>query len=538
MEGVNGAEWKGARRSFSGLVAGSKGTACSCAGLRFRASLFAATGRALSKSCASFVLLLLLGVLGLILPQLRAEAQTLAGPVVTETRLPPNSLTDLVGTHTGSVTALDTKDQTGTQNDPTKYVQFGVPSGQQYLGYQSFVVPTTISLSQVTSLQLMANVPPSDAFTWSIYNWSTASYETLGNQNNCGGVTGLHTCSADGQTFANWKWLQYNALGATLTNYVNSTTREIRLQLASSNASSYINVDWESVAVYSNKGAGAIFQPPVVYRWQYQLSSNATLGSQFPVTQGINVNVCQVPFTGGACVTPDIIDFDFYEDQSISGTNSFVYTTGAVQALHSSGRKAIGYVDAGDIEKVRPDYQQYVDFDNACSGCLIGNPFSGFRGEFMLNINNDKGQADFIRKMTQARTDRVAANGFDSVEYDVISNYQNKSGFTISYQTQEDFNVSLTKIAHSDGLSVPLKSDNGQAQDALTISSFDFVIDEQCNQYSFCNSYTGFQSAGKAIFNVEYKVSTSKVCPTDNSMNFNGIYKGVQLYDLPWNPCR
>src|SRR5258708_1214841 len=183
MEGVNGAEWKGARKSFSGLVAGSKGTACSCAGLRFRASLFAATGRALSKSCASFVLLLLLGVLGLILPQLRAEAQTLAGPVVTETRLPPNSLTDLVGTHTGSVTALDTKDQTGTQNDTTKYVQFGVPSGQQYLGYQSFVVPTTISLSQVTSLQLMANVlapsPSSDAFTWSIYNWSTASYEPV-----------------------------------------------------------------------------------------------------------------------------------------------------------------------------------------------------------------------------------------------------------------------------------------------------------------------------------------------------------------------
>src|SRR5258708_28637183 len=117
MEGVNGAEWKGARKSFSGLVAGSKGTACSCAGLRFRASLFAATGRALSKSCASFVLLLLLGVLGLILPHLRAEAQTLAGPVVTEARLPPNSLTALVGTHTASVTTLAPKHHAVNQND-------------------------------------------------------------------------------------------------------------------------------------------------------------------------------------------------------------------------------------------------------------------------------------------------------------------------------------------------------------------------------------------------------------------------------------
>jgi hypothetical protein len=85
-----------------------------------------------------------------------------------------------------------------------------------------------------------------------------------------------------------------------------------------------------------------------------------------------------------------IIDFDVYEDSSITGSNNFLYTTGAVNSLHSMGKRAIGYVDAGDTEQVRPDYQQYVDFDNACNRCLIGNPFSGFRNEYMLNINNDK----------------------------------------------------------------------------------------------------------------------------------------------------
>src|SRR5258708_37458393 len=114
-----------------------------------------------------------------------------------------------------------------------------------------------------------------------------------------------------------------------------------------------------------------------------------------------------------------VIDFDFNEDSSSSGSNNFLYSTGAVNSLHSMGKLAIGYVDAGDTEQVRPDYQQYVDFDNACKGCLIGNPFPGFRSEFMLNINNDQGQADFIRKMVAARTDRVAANSFDAVEYDV-----------------------------------------------------------------------------------------------------------------------
>lgn len=195
-------------------------------------------------------------------------------------------------------------------------------------------------------------------------------------------------------------------------------------------------------------------------------------------------------------------------------------------------------MDAGDTEQGRPDYQQYVDFDNACGGCLIGNPFSGFRSEYMLNINNDKGQADFIRKMVAARTDRVAANGFDAVEFDVIGNYQNKSGFTISYATQASFNESLAAIAHNHFLSVPLKSDVGQATDTNIIAAFDFVIDEQCNQYSQCGSYSGFQNAGKSIFNVEYKVSPDKFCSQDNSSNFNGIYKATNLDVTPYTPCR
>ena len=84
----------------------------------------------------------------------------------------------------------------------------------------------------------------------------------------------------------------------------------------------------------------------------------------------------------------------------------------------------------------------------------------------MLNINNDKGQADFIRKMVSARTDRVASIGFDAVEYDVLSIYENKSGFTITDATQASFNISLAAIAHNHFLSVPLKSDVDQATES------------------------------------------------------------------------
>ena len=470
-------------------------------------------------------------------------AQTFSGPSYAEWRISPSSITVQQGSYAGLVSALAAKDQTGTQNDPTKYVQFGTPSGQQFSGYLSFIAPSGMILSEITSLQLMANVfapqDTVDSWDYSIYNWTTAAYEHLGNQNHCGGSTGLHTCKDDSGSFLDWRWNQYNANGdATKSDYVNSTTREVRIQLASSNASSYEDIDWISLAAYTNSGSGSIFYPPTTFRWQYQLTASAADGTAYPSTQGINTRVCAVPYTGGSCVEPMIIDFDFYEDASISGSNNFLYTTGAVSALHSMGKRAIGYVDAGDTEQVRADYQQYVDFDNACGGCLIGNPFSGFRNEYMLNINNDKGQADFIRKMVAARTDRVAANGFDAVEYDVLGNYLNKSGFTISYAMQASFNISLTTIAHNHFLSVPLKSDVDQATDSTIQSAFDFIIDEQCNQYSQCGNYSSWQAAGKSIFNVEYKLATSKFCPPDNSANFNGILKSYSLDMTPYTPCR
>jgi hypothetical protein len=474
---------------------------------------------------------------------LQVQAQTLAGPSYSEWRISPVSIAIQQGSYSGSLTALATKDQTGTQNNSANYVQFGTPSGQQFTGSLSFTAPSGITLSEITSIQLMANVlapqDTVDSWDYSIYNWKSAAYEHLGNQNHCGGSTGLHTCRDDSGSFLDWRWNQYNANGdGTKSDYVNSTTREIRIQLTSSNASSYEDMDWISVAVYTSSGSGTIFNPPTNFRWQYQLSASAADGTSYPSTQGINTVVCAVPFTGGSCVEPMIIDFDFYEDASITGSNNFLYTTGAVNSLHSMGKKAIGYVDAGDSEQVRPDYQQYVDFDNACNGCLIGNPFSGFRNEYMLNLNNDKGQADFIRKMVAARTDRVAANGFDAVEYDVLANYENRSGFTITYATQASFNISLTTIAHNHFLSVPLKSDVDQATDSTIESAFDFVIDEQCNQYSQCGNYSSWQAAGKPIFNVEYKLSTGKFCPQDNATNFNGILKNYSLDVTPYTPCR
>jgi hypothetical protein len=114
---------------------------------------------------------------------LQVEAQTLSGPSYSEWRISPGSITVQQGSYSGSLTALATKDQTGTQNNSASYVQFGTPSGQQFTGSLSFTAPSGITLSQISSIQLMANVlapqDTVDSWDYGIYNWKNAAYEHL-----------------------------------------------------------------------------------------------------------------------------------------------------------------------------------------------------------------------------------------------------------------------------------------------------------------------------------------------------------------------
>ena len=112
-----------------------------------------------------------------------------------------------------------------------------------------------------------------------------------------------------------------------------------------------------------------------------------------------------------------------------------------------------------------------------------------------------------------------------------------------SAATQEQFDAAIANLAHTAGFAVGLKNDLGQAGDLQPY--FDFAINEQCWQYRECNSPApGLQAwpstYGKAVFDVEYKLATSKFCPQANSpsYNFNSILKDVNLHDVPYTPCR
>ncbi len=290
-------------------------------------------------------------------------------------------------------------------------------------------------------------------------------------------------------------------------------------------------------------GPAGLWQPPPDARWQYQLEgANRDLAS----SGGINVGICEVPRGGGGCVRPQVFDIDLYVDGRVSGNNHTI-NTAAVEAIHNRGAHAICYVSAGTAERFRPDYHRYVRFDRRHHHSLIGKPFSSvFPNEYWLNINNGRGQRDFIMRRVEARTEKCARAGFDGVEYDNVDAYAQSrkvTGWRIRPRSQLAFNRALAGIAHRNGLSVALKNDLGQL--GRLEPHFDYAINEQCFQYHECTGnpapgYRAFTRAGKAVFQVEYRIPRSRFCDRAGALGTNSIKKAgdFSLNARPWKPCR
>jgi Glycoside-hydrolase family GH114 len=117
------------------------------------------------------------------------------------------------------------------------------------------------------------------------------------------------------------------------------------------------------------------------------------------------------------------------------------------------------------------------------------------------------------------------------------SRYSNRTGFPLTYAQQLAYNASLANLSHQYGLTVALKNDVEQLADLAPY--FDYAVNEQCQQYNECGGYTAhFISHGKAVWQVEYKLSLGKFCPQANSAARNAINKSFDLFDTPYVPCR
>lgn len=166
-----------------------------------------------------------------------------------------NSMTTQTGdTGSGhSVSNLHVNDQSGTQDDWDNYVEFASQSaGTTYQGYRSYTLPSNIPISSVLSLQVKANYRgPASAgqvWAWSLFDWSSGTWVSIGDNTNA-------------PWWLSWYMLMFDA-PANAPDFINSTTREIRVRLTSNNMTDNMLLDYEAVLVsYDQPNATITYQP-------------------------------------------------------------------------------------------------------------------------------------------------------------------------------------------------------------------------------------------------------------------------------------
>ncbi len=193
----------------------------------------------------------------------------------------------------------------------------------------------------------------------------------------------------------------------------------------------------------------------------------------------------------------------------------FDNSAGVIAALHRTGHHVICYLDAGTYENFRPDAHLFPR-------SVLGKP-NGWPGERWLDIR----RLSILEPIMRARFAMCARKGFDGVEADNVDGYENPTGFPLTGAEQLTYNRWLAHTAHSFHLSIALKNDVDQATQLEPV--FDYALDEQCFQYTECGKLRPFVTHHKAVFEVEYQLSTSRFCAAANRDGFMSMRKDLNL---------
>jgi len=117
-----------------------------------------------------------------------------------------------------------------------------------------------------------------------------------------------------------------------------------------------------------------------------------------------------------------------------------------------------------------------------------------------------------------------------------VDGYDNGGGGFSTPLTSSDSITFMRKLftyAHSQAVAIDLKNAGGIVQD--TLSFLDWSVNEQCVQYSECDTFSPFIAAGKHVFHIEYLDQSPDVqqhCYGPNTSGFSTILKPDED-DLP-----
>ena len=181
---------------------------------------------------------------------------------------------------------------------------------------------------------------------------------------------------------------------------------------------------------------------------------------------------------------------DIKKDAKIYDIDLFETTKKQIKELHKRNKKVICYFSAGTYENWRSDKKLFPEE-------IMGKNLDDWPGEKWIDIRNKK-----IKKIIRSRLNQASEKKCDGVEADNVDGYENNTGFKLTYKDQINFNLFIAKEAHKRGLSIGLKNDIDQIDDLEPF--FDFIINEQCNEYDECDKLTTFIKNNKPVFIAEY----------------------------------
>jgi hypothetical protein len=200
-----------------------------------------------------------------------------------------------------------------------------------------------------------------------------------------------------------------------------------------------------------------------------------------------------------------------------------------VSALKAKGIVVVCYLETGSWENYRSDAGSFP-------ASILGKTMNGYPDEKYLDIRSQTTK-DLIVK----RLDVAKSKGCDGIEPDIDDAYfegSGATGFPITYQDQVSYDTYMANAAHARGMSMGLKNGADAQFVKDMLPAIDWVLNEQCNQYTECDVYAPVIAAGKAVFQVEYSVQPTSFCSKDNAANFDGLKKTTPLDATPRTACR
>jgi hypothetical protein len=427
----------------------------------------------------------------------------------------PTALTSTTGSNSRQpITVLASATLTGTTDTWADYIEL-TPATGGYRGTFSFRLPADVPRTAVTAFDVRVNVrgdrKSRQLWQWQLRDVAAGTWKTIG----------------DNSAARSWVWSVLSFTVSDAGRYV-ASDGSIKLRIVSPSRRHVLDLDYLAIEVYADAGtpppqADAGTKPP-----QADASApppqadagtpppQADAGTKPPsgtIWQPHPGTTWQWQLTGTVDTSVNAQAYDI----DLEGASASLIAT-----LHGLGRKVICYFDVA--------YENYRSDASSYPAEVLGNVMDGWPDERWVDIRNP-----VILQIMSTRMDSAVQKGCDAIEADDIEVYSNNPGFPITLADNVAFAKALAAAAHARGLAIGLKN----FLDAVPqlVGSFDFAINEQCFQYSECDTLLPFVNANKSVFQCEYRSKTSAICDQANSMNLDTIFKNLDL-DVPRDSCR